>query len=145
MTMTGGTGLVLPTITDLNRPFWDGCARGELRLQACNRCGHIRYPIAPVCPRCLAEEYDWRTLSGRGEILSWVYYHQRYNKAWGERLPYNVILVQLEEGPRMFSNALPLGRDDLEVGMPVVVDFVDEQGIAVPRFRPVAERRRESP
>ena len=36
---------VLPQVDDLNRPFWDGCAAGELRLQRCAGCGRpmLRY------------------------------------------------------------------------------------------------------
>lgn len=130
---------ILPTISDLNRPFWEACAAGELRMQACRRCGHVRYPIAPTCPRCLFDGYEWRRLSGRGEILSWVYFQRSYNPAWEERVPYNVILVQLAEGPRMFSNALPLERNDLRVGMPVAVGFLEEAGVWLPRFRPLGE------
>ena len=131
---------ILPTLTDLNRPFWKACAVGELRMQACGNCGHVRYPIAPICPRCLFDGYEWRQLSGRGEILSWVYFQRSYNPAWAERVPYNVALVQLEEGPRMFSNVVPLSRSDLRVGMPVEVTFEDEQETSLPRFRPAGER-----
>ena len=127
--------LILPTISGLNAPFWEACAAGELRMQACGGCGHVRYPIAPICPRCLWPEYDWRRLSGRGEILSWVYFQRAYNPAWEARVPYNVILVQLDEGPRMFSNALPLGHNDLRAGMRVEVQFVHEEGASLPRFR----------
>ncbi len=136
--MSAGVKPILPTISDLNRSFWEGCAAGELRMQGCVRCGHVRYPIAPICPRCLSPDDEWRRLSGRGEILSWVYFRRSYNAAWEHRLPYNVILVQLEEGPRMFSNAVPLGRDDLHVGMAVGVEFVEEDGVTLPRFRPHA-------
>jgi len=127
---------IRPKITDLNRPFWEACAAGELRLQACGRCGHVRYPIAPICPRCLFDGYEWRRLSGVGEILSWVVFQRSYNVLWEDRVPYNVILVQLAEGPRMFSNALPLGRSDLRVGMSVEIVFDQEEGVFIPRFRP---------
>jgi uncharacterized OB-fold protein len=137
-------GPILPTITDLNKPFWDACAVGELRMQACAQCGHVRYPVAPICPQCLSPQYEWRRLSGRGEILSWVYFQRAYHAAWENRVPYNVILVQLEEGPRMFSNALPLGRDDLRIGMRVQVEFDDESGVALPRFCPVVDGQHDS-
>ena len=135
---------ILPTLTDLNRPFWEACAAGELRMQACQRCGHVRYPIAPICPRCLFDGYEWRRLSGRGEILSWVVFQRAYNKAWEDAVPYNVVLVQLVEGPRLFSNVVPLPRTDLHVGMSVRVVFDRVEGVAVPRFEP-ADRRLSGP
>jgi uncharacterized OB-fold protein len=119
---------VLPVIDDLNRPFWEGCAEGELRLQQCTPCGHLRYPISDACPRCLSSEYTWRVMSGAGEILSWAVFHQVYQPAWAGLVPYNVVLVQLPEGPRMFGNVEPLDRDRLAVGAAVRVAFVSIDG-----------------
>lgn len=124
-----------PVLTDFNHGFWEGAAAGELRVQRCGPCGHLRYPPAPWCPQCLSEEWEWIALSGRGTILSRLIFHQAYNPAWKDRLPYNVVLVQLEEGPRMISNLLPLGSQDFTVGMAVVVDFDREGDFVIPRFR----------
>jgi uncharacterized OB-fold protein len=121
---------MLPTLDDLNRPFWEGCAAGELRLQACRSCGRIRYPISDACPVCLSPDYQWRTMSGEGEILSWVVFHHGYHPAWRGRTPYNVVLVQLREGPRMIGNVEPLGLTDLSVGAPVRVTFVPAESAA---------------
>ncbi|WP_353807485.1 Zn-ribbon domain-containing OB-fold protein [Agromyces sp. SYSU T00194] len=126
---------VLPNVTEANAPFWEGCAAGELRVQACDRCGLLRYPIAPWCPRCLAEECTWTPLSGDGEVLSTLVFHQRYHPAWADRLPYNVVLVQLDEGPRMLSNVTPLSETHVPVGSRVHVAFEEESGVAIPRFR----------
>jgi len=130
---------ILPTLSELNRPFWDGCAQGELRLQQCDRCRHVRYPISDICPRCLSPEHQWQKLSGRGAILSWIVFQRPYNEAWEQHVPYNVVLVELEEGPRLFSNVVPLDRTDLRVGMPVRVIFEQLDGVAVPRFAPFIE------
>ncbi len=45
---------IRPTVNDVNRPFWDGCRRGELLMQRCGHCGRLRYPAAIVCPDCLS-------------------------------------------------------------------------------------------
>lgn len=127
---------ILPTITDLNRPFWDGCAAGELRMQQCSRCALVRYPVSEVCPRCLSSNAEWRSLSGRGEVLSSIGFHRAYNPAWADRVPYNVVLVELAEGPRMFSNVLPLDRLDTPAGTPVHVVFEEVGGISIPKFAP---------
>jgi uncharacterized OB-fold protein len=141
---------ILPTIGDGNRPFWDGCAAGELRLQVCLPAGHVRYPISDTCPVCLSSDFEWRAMSGEGEILSWVVFHQAYNPAWANRTPYNVVLVQLPEGPRMFGNVEPMGRTDLAVGAAVRAVFVPAAGtadadpegnVAIPRWELVNAKR----
>jgi uncharacterized OB-fold protein len=129
------TDAILPTITDLSRPFWAGCAAGELRFQACLPSGHLRYPISEVCPMCLSSRYEWRRVSGVGSILSFGIFHRAYNKAWEAVVPYNVALIQLAEGPRMFSNVVPLSKINLEVGAPVRAVFEEvEGGVTLPRF-----------
>jgi uncharacterized OB-fold protein len=126
--------LIEPTVTDVNRGFWDAAAQGRLVVQQCTPGGHLRYPLAPWCPECLSDQWDWHELSGRGTILSFVIFHQPYHPAWTDRLPYNVVIVQLEEGPRMVSNVLPLSEQDLAVGMPLTVTFDSEGDFSIPRF-----------
>src|SRR5690242_15441732 len=94
---------LLPAITEENRPYWDGLEAGELRLQTCVKCGTRRFPDSPVCPSCLADESRWEAVSGRGRIWSWITMHQRYFAAFEDELPYTVIFVELDEGPRMMS------------------------------------------
>jgi uncharacterized OB-fold protein len=134
---------ILPTIDDGNRPFWEGCGAGELRLQVCVPAGHVRYPTSAVCPVCLASAFEWQAMSGEGKILSWIVFHHAYHPAWADRTPYNVVLVQLAEGPRMFGNVEPIDRTDLAVGAAVRVVFVPvadignalgEPNIVIPRW-----------
>ncbi len=126
----------LPTITDDNREFWEGCRKGRLRMQKCDDCGHIRYPISHVCPKCLSTNFKWTDLSGLGEVFSYVVFHQLYNKAFEKDVPYNVALVQLEEGPRMYSNVIGVDNDAVKVGdkLEVAFDAVTPE-VTIPRFR----------
>jgi uncharacterized OB-fold protein len=126
----------LPTITDENRGFWEGCKIGKLRMQKCDDCGHIRYPISNVCPKCLSYNFKWSDLSGRGEVFSYVIFHQLYNKAFEKDIPYNVAMVQLEEGPRMFSNVVGVENDAVKVGdkLEVTFDSVTPE-ITIPKFK----------
>lgn len=129
----------LPTITDLNRPFWEGCRDGKLVLQRCAECGNVRYPIREICPKCLSEAYRWEQMSGRGEVMSRLIFHQVYHQAFAEDVPYNVVLVRLEEGARMFSNVVGVENEQIRVGdrVQVVFDPVTDE-VTIPRFRPVA-------
>jgi uncharacterized OB-fold protein len=130
----------LPTQTPLNRPFWESTKQRKLSLQHCRSCGHPWYPIGPRCPRCLSDDYDWRAVSGRGSVLSFVVFHQVYNQAFKQDVPYNVALVELSEDVRMFSNVVGLPNEDIEVGMDVEVTFEDATSeITIPRFKPVGK------
>lgn len=124
----------LPTISDDNRGFWEACKNNELHMQKCANCGHVRYPIGPVCTECLSDQFNWQKLSGKGEIFNYIIIHQKYNPAF--EVPYNVIMVQLDEGPRMFSNLVGVENDNIKIGQRVEAVFekaTDE--IFIPKFK----------
>ena len=131
----------LPELNDDNRPFWEACREGRLALQRCQACSHVRFPLSRVCPRCLDGGFEWHTLSGRGTVFSTVVYHQVYHPGFKGEVPYNVSLVQLEEGPRMYSNVVGVAPGAVRVGdaVQVVFDAVTPE-ITIPRFRLAAAR-----
>ena len=56
---------------------------------------------------------------------------------FNERVPYVAAVVDLDEGPRMMTNVEGCDEPDLEIGMPLVVDFrVETDEVTVPIFRP---------
>jgi uncharacterized OB-fold protein len=92
-----------PEPTELTRPFWDALRDGHLVFQRCS-CGHAFLPARRHCPACLREDRKWERASGTGRLVSWVVYHTAYHPAFESRLPYNVALVELAEGPRLLTN-----------------------------------------
>lgn len=128
----------LPTLTKLNRPYFEGAKQGELRLQRCDACGHSWFPPSKNCPRCLSTEWQWVKASGRGRVWSWIVMHQRYFKAFEADLRYNVAFIELDEGPRLMSTLVDVAPDQIRCDMPVTVTFEDATDeIAVPKFRPL--------
>lgn len=129
---------ILPNITAVNRPFWDGCRRGVLLIQRCTSCSRLRYPAGPVCPNCLAKESDWHEVSGKGKVFSFVVFHRAYHPAWEGKTPYNVSLIELDEGPIMLSNVVEIDNAKMAVGLPVQVAFqpLDDE-VTLPVFKPV--------
>lgn len=125
----------LPTLGDDNLPFWQATKKKELHMQQCMDCKHIRYPINHVCPKCLSEKTEWKKLSGRGEVFSYIVFHQVYHAGFAKDVPYNVAMIQLEEGPRMISNVVGTPVDQVKVGdkVEVVFDPVTED-VTIPRF-----------
>lgn len=124
----------LPEVTPLTEPYWTGLAEGELRHQRCHRCGNAWLPAREECPRCLADDWEWTPASGRGRLISWVVYHQAFHPAFADRVPYNVAVVELDEGARLVTTILGPGQD-LAIERPVILQIEDESGVSVPRFR----------
>lgn len=125
----------LPEVTDLTRPYWDGLAEGELRFQRCGKCRNAWLPAREECPRCLSDAVGWEAAGGRGRLVSWVVYHQAVHASFADRVPYNVAVVELDEGPRLISNVVA-DSGSLSIEMPLVVSVEDESGVKVPRFTP---------
>jgi hypothetical protein len=130
---------IRPTINDVNRPFWDGCRRGELLVQRCCSCGHLRYPAAIACPECLSGEAEWQAVSGRGKVFSFVVFQRAYHPAWEGRVPYNVALIELDEGPILLSNVIDVDNARLAVGLDVRIAFERlDEALSIPVFVPAA-------
>lgn len=115
--------------------FWEGAERGELLGQRCTSCQLFRHPPRPMCPSCLSVDWEAVRLSGRGRVHSWMLpVHPRLPMF---EYPLVCVLVDLEEGIRLFSNLYECAPEDIEVDMPVEVFFVPTRNDkAVPVFRP---------
>jgi uncharacterized OB-fold protein len=85
-------GLILP---DVGHPeaaaFWEGCAVGELRVQACASCGRRRMPPRPMCPWCRSFDVRWEAMSGRASVWSVVIPHPPLLPADDVWLPHWVV------------------------------------------------------
>jgi uncharacterized OB-fold protein len=139
------TGFLLPDLEDPEaRPFWEGTARGELLVQACAACGRRRIPPRPMCFACRSTADEWRPVSGRGSIWSFVVAHPPLLPAYAALAPYNVIVVALEEDPslRLVGN-LVAGADGainevdaatIRIGEPVSVVFQKVDDVFLPRW-----------
>jgi uncharacterized OB-fold protein len=123
----------LPEPTPLSKPYWDALSAGRLTFQHCRKCGHNWLPPRAECPECLAAEWDWQQASGKGRVISWVIYHHAYHEAFRDRLPYNVALVELDEGPRLITNIVN-PEAGIKAERPVTLKIEDEHGVALARF-----------
>lgn len=125
-----------PLVTDLNRHFWTGGAEGALRFLRCVDCGHYLHPPSPLCRRCLSTNIEVATVSGRGHVLSYTINHQSWRS--GVEVPYAIALVELVEQPglRLTTNLVSCAHEDIEIGMPVEVEFEQAGEVFVPVFHP---------
>ncbi|HEY7439202.1 MAG TPA: OB-fold domain-containing protein [Acidimicrobiia bacterium] len=141
----GATGFLLPDLDDEEaRPFWEGTALGELRVQSCAACGAWRMPPRPMCPVCRSLDAKWVVTNGRGTIYSFIVAHPPLLPAYAELAPYNAIIVALEENPtiRFVGNLLerpdgPINEVDtasIAIDQPVQVVFQQIEDVALPRW-----------
>lgn len=127
----------LPIVNDLNRPHWEGARSGRFMVQRCRGCGHLALPPMPHCSNCLETDIEWVAASGRGTVFSWIEYHQGWLPGYRDETPYNVAIIELEEGLRVVSNLVGIAHERIAIGMPVEVCFEEVTSeVTIPRFRP---------
>jgi uncharacterized OB-fold protein len=131
----------VPRPTPDTRPFWDGTAAGELRVQRCRGCDrHFFYP-RPACPHCGSGDVAWVTASGRATLHSYVINH-RPAPGFEDEAPYVIAIVELEEGVRMMSNlaGVPADPEHLPLDLPLRVVFEPRGDVRLPLFTPAEAR-----
>jgi len=127
----------LPQIDNVNAEYWQAAREGRLLVQQCPACGHRQWYPRALCTECGAEP-EWLETAGRGTVHTFTVIRQQGIPAFKAELPYAVVMVDLEEGPRVFG-AMP-GVDVARVAIPLPVEvyFVaaaDDTG--VPYWRPI--------
>ena len=102
-TTTAPPPLPRPDIDRINAPYWAALRERRLTFQRCVN-GHRWLPPRAACPHCLSTDLGWVDAAGTGRLVSWVVYRVAFHEAFRDRLPYNVAIVELDEGPRMITN-----------------------------------------
>jgi uncharacterized OB-fold protein len=136
---------LLPDLDDPDgRPFWEGTSRGELLMQYCADCGRPRMPPRPMCPVCNSLRNEWKPMSGRGSIWSFIVPHPPLLPAYAALAPYNVVVVGLDEDPtlRLVGNLVAsqggainaIDPATIRIGEPVRVVFQKVEDVHLPRW-----------
>jgi uncharacterized OB-fold protein len=128
----------VPEPDEWSQPFFDATLRGELLLQRCGACGRWMWPVKVRCIDCLSDDLRWEAASGLGTLYSFTLVHQLVHPGFKGEMPYNLALVDLDEGVRAHSSIVGVANDDLRIGMRLSVVFVPaSEDIAVPMFQPM--------
>jgi uncharacterized OB-fold protein len=130
---TGELGGLMAPLTEDVQQHHEGLSRGELVLQVCQSCARARYPIAPICPYCISDEFAWSAVRGSGHVHSWVRYHKSYLPQFEPLMPYVVLTVKLACGALMFGRLLE-SEVPPAIGMAVVVVVERSADHYVPSF-----------
>ena len=131
----------LPYVHEETRPFWEGTKRHELWLQRCRDCGNFYFYPRSICPHCFSSNTEWIRASGQGKIYSFTVSYKVGSRAFEHDAPYNIAIVELEEGVRMMTNIVECRPEELRIDMPVEVVFDDvTPQITLPKFRPTSQK-----
>jgi hypothetical protein len=130
----------LPTPSPESRRYWDGCRNHELWLPFCRTCERFYFYPRDFCPTCFGWDIEWRQVSGRGKVYTFGIQYRAWHPGWQDEIPYITALVELEEGPRLYTNIVGVEPDSMRVhcDMPVEVVFEDvTEEISLPKFKPI--------
>ncbi len=105
-------------------------SEGRFLLPRDKATGACFFPPRVVAPGS-GGDWEWVEASGRGTIHSVSVVHPRPPEA-----PYAVVLVDLEEGPRLMSQVDGIDPDAIRIGMAVVARIDRAGDEAVLRFDP---------
>lgn len=126
-----------PVAESFEEGFWEAVKQKRLVFQRCTECGEFLHPPRPMCHKCHSYDLEWVESTGKGKIYTWVVFTREVNPLY--RVPFEVVVVEMEEkGVRFISNMAEGNPEDLYMGMPVEVVFVDINDVwPLPMFRPV--------
>ncbi|MCP5068250.1 MAG: acyl dehydratase, partial [bacterium] len=116
-------------------PFWEALTRHEVQIQQCASCqAWIYYPRA-FCPECLSPELEWKQISGKGTLYSFTIARRPTAPFWADEVPQLIVVVELDEGPRLTSTLCNIEEADIRVGMRLRPVFDDIAGKDVTLLR----------
>ena len=114
----------LPLLTDENTPFFTS---GELLIQTCAACGSVQHPPEELCRACQAMEFEYVAARPTGVVESFTVVHHAVHPLLKAVVPYNVVVVVLDEHPdvHIVGNVIDVAPGDVEIGMSVTATWAE--------------------
>lgn len=110
----------------------DHLAAGRFMLQHCPACNrHVFYPRV-LCPHCAGTALEWVECKGRATVYSTTVVSRRADQGG----PYNVTLVDLDEGVRLMSRVDGMAPERVTIGLRLQHAIIEENGQPLLVFRP---------
>jgi len=100
--------------------------RGELAYQFSPAAGRAVFYPRVLCPYTGSTELEWRVASGLGRVYASTVVHP------GEGAPYNVALIDFDEGFRLMSRVEDVAPERVRIGMRVRLRVADPGGDGEP-------------
>jgi uncharacterized protein len=95
--------------------YLEHCKRGELAYQVCTDDGSAVFFPRVVAPKTASPNLEWRVSKGLGTVYATTVVYSK------DQSPYNVALIDVDEGFRMMSRVEDIEPLDVRIGMRVRV------------------------
>ena len=137
MGTVAGKFRVAPIASPWSEGFWAALQGHRLAIQSCATCGRLEHPPTVCCPGCGSFERAWTPVSGGGTLYSYIVCHHATHPTLNDLVPYNVALIDLDEGVRIVSSIVTDDEKSLtgSMGKRVRVEYVDGVDCVLPVFR----------
>ena len=119
-----------------DQAFQDHVADGRLWLQVCDECHGAIFMPRVLCPVCGSLALTWMPSKGGGTVYSRAVIHGRPKPGDPEPRGHAIVLVDLDEGPRLMSRLPTVTPEDIRIGMRVRARIEGEDGARVVVFYP---------
>ena len=96
--------------------------RYRLEASKCQGCGSVWFPPRLICPEGGKRDFEQVNLSGKGKVRTYTVIHVGPSDFRDEG-PYASGVVELEGGVMIQCQIVDCGPDDVEIGMPVRIEF----------------------
>ena len=116
--------------------FWEGAERSELRIQRCEDCGKYVFYPREYCPHDLGK-LTYEKVSGKGKVLTYSIVVRTGDPRFADKTPFVAAVVQLDEGPTMYSRIVVDDPRNVDFNQEVEVLFEEHEGKKIPLFKPV--------
>lgn len=116
----------------LAAPFTEGLAQGLIRYQRCSACGGAQTLARYACQHCGHGALQWHDAAGTGTVRAATVVARAPSDEFRPLAPYTLVLVQLDEGPRLMAHAAP----GVCIGDAVRAGFFTHNGRTLVRFAP---------
>ena len=124
-----------PAAHPLAAPFTDGLRDGVLRYQHCTVCGGAQTLARYACQHCGERgALHWRDAAGAATVRAVTEVARAPSDEFRALAPYTLVLVQLDEGPRLMGHAKP----GVRIGERVMAGFFEHHGRVLLRFAPAS-------
>jgi uncharacterized OB-fold protein len=113
--------------------YVEHCKKGQLAYQVCTDDDKPVFFPRAVAPATGSGNLEWRVSKGLGTVYSTTVVH-----AAKDQPPYNVALIDIDEGYRMMSRVEGIDPMQVTIGMRVKVKIIqgDEKQLPYPVFTP---------